>query len=130
MSTHKHRKLKRHPIVRFIRGVFRLFRILFRPKRTITRLDRPHPVTSTERIDATNFDRDHLVTQARIETTSIDRDRVVIEARIDATSIDRDRLVTVGEIFDQIKWQTPPPSIQKEFTSNSMLFKPNDASRN
>jgi hypothetical protein len=146
MSTHKHRKLKRHPIVRFIRGVFRLFRILFKPKRTISRLDLSHPAAIEARIEAISFDRDPVITEARIEATSIDRDSLVVEERIEATnidrhqlvteeiskvaSVDRDQLVTVGDIFARIKWQAPPPQIQKEFTSNSMLFKPNNASRN
>jgi hypothetical protein len=98
MKSRKHSKLKRHPIVRFIRGIFRLFRVLFRPKRTIARLDLPQPVA--------------------IEPASFDR------------SFDRDRLVTVGEVLGSIKWQSPPPAIQKEFTSNSRISRPQDVSRN
>ena len=98
MSTHKHRKLKRHPIVRFIRGVFRLFRVLFRPKRTLARLELPRPVA--------------------------------IEERIEAPSFDRDKLVTVGELLGRVKWQSPPPTIQQEFTSNSRISRPQDVSRN
>ncbi len=94
MSTHKHRKLKRHPIVRFIRGMFRLFRVLFRPKRTIARLELPRPVA------------------------------------IESASFDRDRLITVGEVFGSIKWQSLPPTVQKEFTSNSRIPRPQDVSRN
>ncbi len=98
MSTRKHRKLKRHPIVRFIRGIFRLFRILFRPKRTIARLEPPRPAAIEEPI----FDN----------------------------SFEEDRLITVGEVFGGIKWQSPPPNIQKEFTGNSRIPKPHDVSRN
>jgi hypothetical protein len=98
MSTHKHRKLKRHPIVRFIRGIFRLFRVLFRPKRTIARLQQTQPMT--------------------IEPASFDR------------SFDEDRLVTVGDLLGSIKWQSPPPTVQKDFTSNSRISRPQDVSRN
>ena len=98
MSTRKHRKLKRHPIVRFIRGIFRLFRVLFRPKRTIARLELPRPVAIAE----PSFDR----------------------------SFDEDRLITVGEVLGGIKWQSPPPTIQKELTSNSRISRPQDVSRN
>ena len=97
MSTRKHRKLKRHPIVRFIRGIFRLFRVLFRPKRT-ARMELPRPVAIVE----PSFDR----------------------------SFDEDRLITVGEVFSGIKWQSPSPNIQKEFTSNSRIPQPQDVSRN
>ena len=102
MKYRKHRKLKRHPIVRFIRGVFRLFRVLFRPKRTLARLELPRPVAIEERIESTSFDR----------------------------NFDLDRLVTVGEVLGGIKWQSPPPTIQQEFTSNSRISRPQDVSRN
>jgi hypothetical protein len=98
MKSRKHSKLKRHPIVRFIRGIFRLFRVLFRQKRTIARLEIPIP--------------------AAIESTSFD------------TSFELDRLVTVGEVLGGVKWQSPPPKIQTEFTSNSKISRPQDVSRN
>jgi hypothetical protein len=98
MKSRKHSKLKRHPIVRLIRGIFRLFRVLFRPKRTIARLELPRPVA--------------------------------IEERIESTSFDRDRLVTVGEVLGRVKWQSPPPTIQQELTSNSRISRPQDVSRN
>ena len=102
MSTRKHRKLKRHPIVRFIRGIFRLFRVLFRPKRTIARLELPRP----DPIEETSF-----------------------ESSFDG-GFNQARLITVGEVLDGIKWQSPPPKIQNEFASNSRISKPQDVSRN
>ena len=95
MTSRKHRKLKRHPIVRFIRGVFRLFRVLFGSKRTIARLDPPRPVE--------------------------------IEDRIAESSFDRDRLITVGELLGRVKWQSSPPSIQKEAASTSTARSQNAA---
>ena len=62
MKSRKHTKLKRNPIVRFIRGVFRLFRVLFRPKRNVARLDLPRPVAIEERIEEPSFELDRLVT--------------------------------------------------------------------
>ena len=102
MRTRKHRKLKRHPIVRFIRGVFRLFRVLFRPKRTLARLELPRPVAIEERIEEASFDR----------------------------NFEMDRLITVGEVLGGIKWQSPPPTVQQELTSNSRISRPQDVSRN
>ena len=61
MNTRKHRKLKRHPIVRFIRGIFRLFRVLFRPKRT-ARLEVLLPVAIVEPSLEDSFEEDLLIT--------------------------------------------------------------------
>ena len=58
MTSRKHRKLKRHPIVRFIRGIFRLFRVLFGPKRRVPTLDLQAPVA----IEASSFERDQFMT--------------------------------------------------------------------
>jgi hypothetical protein len=62
MKSRKHTKLKRNPIVRFIRGVFRLFRVLFRPKRNVARLDLPRPAAIETRIEEPSFELDRLVT--------------------------------------------------------------------
>jgi hypothetical protein len=63
MKSRKHTKLKSNPIVRFIRGVFRLFRVLFRPKRDVARLDIPRPaVIETRIIEEPSFELDRLVT--------------------------------------------------------------------
>jgi hypothetical protein len=66
MSNRKHRKLKRHPIVRFIRGIFRLFRVLFSPKRTTPRLEVSHPVAIAETSFESNFNEDRLITVGEV----------------------------------------------------------------
>ena len=113
MSSRKHRKLKRHPIVRFIRGIFRLVRVLFRPKRTIARLElsRPPEIAGT----ITGLE---LLRPTTIAETSLD------------PRLDQDRLITVGEVFGGIRWQSSPSNIQKEFTGNSRISQPQDVSRN
>ena len=93
MSSRKHRKLKRHPIVRFIRGIFRLFRVLFGSKRRVPTLDPQVPVT------------------------------------IETSSFDRDRLITVGELLGRVKWQSSPPSSQKE-AANTSIARSQNAAKN
>lgn len=90
MKSRKHRKLKRHPIVRFIRGVFRLFRVLFGSKRRMPTLDLHIPTLDLE-----------------------------IPAAIKESNFDRDQLITVGELLGRVKWQSPSPNIQKEATSTA-----------
>jgi hypothetical protein len=103
MNSNKHRKLKRNPIVRFIRGVFRLFRVLFRPKQDIAKLE------------------------ARAQ--EIARVNALRQAELDEISAAQARSVTVGELFAQVQWQSAPASIQKE-VATGLLVPAHDVSRN
>jgi hypothetical protein len=103
MSSNKHRKLKRHPLVRFIRGIFRLVRVLFRPQRDIGRLD--------------------------AQTQEIARINAQHQAELDEIRLEREKSITVGELFAQVKWQSSPASIQKEVATSGSV-QAHDVSRN
>jgi hypothetical protein len=105
MSNRKHRKLKRHPLIRFVRSVVRLLRVLFRSKQDIAKLRQQRQAA----IDQSSFD------------TSNQR----------AThSFDRDRLITVGELLGRVKWQASPPTIPAEISDRSGIVQTHDVSRN
>ena len=91
MKSRKHSKLKRHPIVRFIRGIFRLFRVISRSKKPLPRANEYHQ----------NFTEQSL----ELEPTPESLDLI---ARHRANSI------TVGEMFSQVKWQLTEPAIAEE----------------
>jgi hypothetical protein len=61
MKSRQHRKLKRHPLVRVIRSILRLFRVLLRPKRKISQIDLIKPV-NLESIAQSNLEREKLIT--------------------------------------------------------------------
>jgi transposase len=105
MSSNKHRKLKRNPIVRFIRGVFRLFRVLFRPKQDVT-----------GRLEA--------------KAQAIALINAQHQAELDELRAEQAQWITVGELFEQVKWQSAPASIQKEVATNSRVDPAYDVSRN
>jgi hypothetical protein len=104
MSNNKHRKLKRNPIVRFIRGVFRLFRVLFRPKRDLGRLD-----AQAQAIALINTQH---------------------QAELDQVRAEQAQWMTVGELFEQVKWQSAPASMQKEVATSLRVDPAYDVSRN
>ena len=99
MNSRKYHKLKRHPLVRFIRGIFRLLRVLFKPTKSSHR----HNLVSADRSEDLNNPATH--------------------------SFDRDRLMTVGELLDRVKWQSPQVNIQPEISS-SHHPQTSDAARN
>jgi hypothetical protein len=103
MNSRKQNNSRRHPLVRFVRSVYRLLKVLLKPKqhklRTIdARLDR---ATGTE-----SFDSDPQ------------------------SDLPPARLVTVGELFEQIKWQLPPAIVRDEVLDNSQNSQVHDVSRN
>lgn len=95
----KHRKLKRHPLVRFIRGIFRLLRVLFRS----TKSNRRQDLMAVDNL-------------AELDNSAAD-------------SFDRDELITVGELLDRVKWQSPQVNIQPNISSSNNT-RTQDVSRN
>ena len=99
----KHSKLKRNPLVRLIRAIFRLVRIIFGAKKV-----RSRSIPSNSYIEDRTF---NTLANQELE------------------NLDRDRLITVGELLAQVKWQSSQTSIQ-EFSENSQTSQPHDVSRN
>jgi hypothetical protein len=99
MKSRKHLKLKRNPLVRFIRGIFRLLQVLLRPTKSHRR-QAPIAVNSLE-------DLNNIATH----------------------SFDQDQLITVGELLDRVKWQSPQINIQPKI-SISNDARTQDFSRN
>jgi hypothetical protein len=116
MKSHKHRQLKRNPIVRFIRGIFRLARVLFRPKQRNLRAlhdERQELEERQERLAAELARQQELARQLELERR------------------ERERLITVGALFDRVKWQVPELTILQEQGSDRMTVgRPHDVSRN
>lgn len=98
----KHRKLKRHPIIRLIRAIFRFVRDIFGAK-----------------IRSRSIPSDSDIEARTLETL----------ARQELEKLDRNRLITVGDLLAQVKWQPPQASTQ-EFSGNSQIGQSNDVSRN
>jgi hypothetical protein len=114
MKSRKHQRLKRNPLVRFIRGVFRLFRVIFKPKhRNLRSLqDKQSDLSQVE------LDR-------RQPIPGIEQRNLELDFR------QRGQFITVGELFEQIKWQMPAETVDRANISG-LSIKPqfDDVSRN
>jgi hypothetical protein len=108
MKSRKHSKLKRHPLVRLIRAIFRLIRVLLKPKKRISRsLDR-YQSASDERIE---IDAVEIANEVEIYT--------------------KDPLMeTVGEVLDRVKWQIPVATIQEKVLDTRTIVRTHDVSIN
>jgi hypothetical protein len=104
MKSRKHSKLKRHPIVRFIRGIFRLFRVISRPKKSLYRAAEYHQ----------NFTEESLELEPTPES-------------LDLTARHRANSITVEELFLQVKWQLSQPAEPAEPVTK---IQADDVSRN
>jgi hypothetical protein len=114
MKGRKHSKLKRNPIVRFIRGIFRLLRVLFKPK--------------PKNLRAIQDERSEQI-RAELARRQIELEQQQIE--LERRERERERLITVGALFDRVKWQAPELTIlQDQSSDRSTIVRPHDVSRN
>ena len=92
MKKRKYSKLKRNPFVRLIRWIQRFFKILFKQKKGLAR----------SRHDYSQF-------ESLTSVTEIDNYNQV-------------NLITVGELFEQVKWQFPQPTDREPVVADSTKF--------
>jgi hypothetical protein len=84
MKKRKYSKLKRHPLVRWIRRVLRFFNGLFKPKKSFTSSSYSRQISTDE--------YEHQYVEPLTSVSELDRQA-------------KDGLITVGELLAQIKWQ-------------------------
>jgi hypothetical protein len=95
MNKQQQRKLKKHPLIRLMRGIVRLIRVIFRPARSNARLS-PTELAQIERIE---------LERAQIELAQIKHNQILAEESRELA----ERYLTVGELFDRVQWQFSPP---------------------
>lgn len=122
MKSRKHTQLKRHPLVRFIRGIFRLFRVLIKPKQQKFRAVRDERIDDRQKLEIATPQLKLESPQLEIATPQLEREAPAL----DLDRSDADRLITVGALFAQIKWQFPSETI----SDPRMNSRTHDVSRN
>ncbi|WP_373543950.1 hypothetical protein [Chamaesiphon sp.] len=154
MSSRKHQKLKRHPLIRLIRSILRLIRTVFRPKKRPARsirsivLDPVRPSNADNRLGSGSVEiAAELVIQPKdpfVETVGELFDLVqwqippvitqpiskIVVARTSSVShVQHSSIATVGELLGQVKWQLSPATGQQS-SNPSPMVRTFDVSRN
>jgi hypothetical protein len=103
MNSRKQNNSRRHPLVRFFRSVYRLLKVLFKTK--------PNKLRATDYPNDRSSNLEPLIspTQSNNQT---------------------ERLITLGELFEQIKWQLPPAIVEDKILEIGQDPRIHDVSRN
>ena len=123
MKSRKHQKLKRNPFVRFIRGVFRLLRVLFRSKQQNLRSsDRSiEAIPPSNRLPA-DFDGSD-------RSSAISGD--LVGEATQPNNLTAPHLMTIGDLLESVKWQVPAvTTLQSNIVDESATTLIADYSRN
>ncbi len=118
MKSRKHSKLKRHPIVRFIRGIFRLFRVISRPKKSLYRAEYRQ-----------SFTEESLELEPKLES-QLESQLEPIRENAELITPNRVNLITVGDLFAQVKWQSQQATMPAKSTDAFPVIQAYDVSRN
>lgn len=116
MNRQQQRKLKRHPLIRLIRGIFRLIRVIFRPAKN-ARLQAIE-LAEIERIELERTQ----IRQAEIEQSQI------LAAQQAALA---ERYITVGDLLNRVQWQSSAPKNSTVLSATKLSIpQTNDVSLN
>ena len=105
MNKQQH-KLKKHRLIRLIRGIFRLVRVIFRPARSKARLSE---LAELERIE---------LERTQIRQAEADYSRNIAEQKAALA----EKYITVGDLLDRVQWQSSAP--KDLAVSSAMKLKP------
>jgi hypothetical protein len=103
MSNRRSNKMRKNPFVRFLRIVYRSFKIIFRKK--------PDPRIFEERrraleaLDAQKAREEQLAREAAARQRELERQQQELATR------EKDQFMTVGELLEKIKWQLPKEKV-------------------
>ncbi len=92
----KNSKSKRSPLVRFFRGIVRLFKVLLKPKRKNLKSADDYQ----QELRVAELERRNREAQERLER--------------EAQELQREQLITVGALFERVKWQAPQSTVMSE----------------
>lgn len=83
MKNHRYNKLRSNPFIRLFRTIYRLLKVIFRPRKKNFRL------TNNDRIDL-----------------DILADAKALNERIELENRLKEQFLTVGTLLERVKWQT------------------------
>jgi hypothetical protein len=125
MKNRRYSKLKRNPLVRFIRKVLKFLKTLFKPhKKGAFKFIRDRQFLNNDRISriATN-PVDESSERVKWQTTTATVPGQISDNRriVPIHNVPRDRLITVGELCDRVKWQIKTVNVPKQISDDSEI---------
>jgi hypothetical protein len=115
MNRQQQRKLKKHPLIRLIRGIFRLIRVIFRPAKN----GRLQAIELAE-LERVNLEREQI-RQAEIEQS---RSLAAQQAAL------AEKYITVGDLLDRVQWQASAPKALAVASATKLTPHAHDVSLN
>jgi hypothetical protein len=115
MNRQQQRKLKKHPLIRFVRGIFRLLRVIFKPAKN-ARLQAIE-LAEIERIE---IERD------RIRQTEIEESQNLAAQKAALV----EKYITLGDLLDRVKWQSSAPNSVAVLSATKLTPHAHDVSLN
>lgn len=113
MNRQQQRKLKKHPLIRLIRGIFRLIRVIFKPAKN----------ARLQAIELAEIERIELE-RAQIRQAEMEHNRSLAEQQAELA----ERYITVGDLLDRVQWQSSAP--KNLAVSSATKLSPHDVSLN
>jgi hypothetical protein len=99
MSNRRQTKLKKNPFVRFLRIVYRSFKIIFRKK--------PDPRIFEERRRALEALDAQKAQEERLALEALNAKKELEARQRDLERQEKEQFMTVGELLERVKWQLP-----------------------
>jgi hypothetical protein len=113
MNRQQQRQLKKHPLIRLIRGIFRLIRVIFKPAKN----------ARLQAIELAEIERIELE-RAQIRQAEIEQIRILAAQQAAIA----ERYITVGDLLDRVQWQSSAP--KSTAVSSAAKLSPHDVSLN
>ena len=133
MNKQQQHKLRKHPFIRFIRGIFRLMRAILDSSKNTAGQERDRIERARIRqaaIDSAEMQRAEIE-RAEIERTEIERveqekaNILAAQARELA-----DKYITVGDLFGRVQWKVSSQSDLQLTSATKVDVRPLDFSQN
>jgi beta-phosphoglucomutase-like phosphatase (HAD superfamily) len=118
MNNRRQNKLKKNPLVRFLRIVYKSFKIIFRKKpdpRIIEERRRAHEALNAQKALEARLVQEALDAQKALDERraqeALDARKALEARQQEIEQRQREQYITVGELLERVKWQLPKAKV-------------------
>jgi hypothetical protein len=106
MSNRRQNKLRKNPFVRFLRIVYRSFKIIFRKKPDPRIFEERRQKALDERLAQEALDAQKALDEQRAQE-ALNAQQELEASQKELERQHREQFITVGELLERVKWQLP-----------------------